>query len=194
MTWIWCYINVCLSNLVQSAVPLRLTGSSLKTHVELWLGLPSYPDKVLDATYAPNISGRKKVNVKERGHRKETTLHLLSVFSSCLWHILHIRTIKLLWNAAMMSVWQSAGRFEVDFCRAPHACHGRNRWDSETSDDTTQQPCLTRVWEACLRHLVWTVYIQPVRPWFLFHVKPNINNLVLTLSSCFEPKHYQTAI
>lgn len=62
--------------------------------------------------------------------------------SSGFWDTLQIQTLKLQWNAGVMSIWWSTGRFQVCFCQEPRACYGRNRRDSGCRGEATPQPRL----------------------------------------------------
>lgn len=72
--------------------------------------------------------------------------------SSGFWDTLQIQTLKLQWNAGVMSIWLSTGHFQVCFCREPQACCCKIWWDFESLDNATWQPRLTRALEVCLMH------------------------------------------
>ena len=99
----------------------------------------------------------------------------MCIFSSCLWHILHIQTLKLSWNDAMFSIWLSTGRFQVSFCREMHSCCSRKRQrDSAATLDT---------------RVTSTSQVSSV-PWRAPNIRnePNLNipiNLVWNLLSIF---------
>ena len=63
--------------------------------------------------------------------------------SSGFWDTLQIQTLKLQWNAGVMSIWLSTGRFQVCFCQELCSCSGRNRRDSGCRSEATSQPPLS---------------------------------------------------
>lgn len=88
-------------------------------------------------TWFFNTPIERKQKGRERGESKECRK------SSGLWDILQIKTLKLQWNADVMSIWLSTGRFQGCFCQELRACCGRNRRDSGCRDEATLQPRLT---------------------------------------------------
>lgn len=69
-----------------------------------------------------------------------TALYLM-IFS-CLWQILKIWTMKLQWNAGIMSICISTDHFRSIF--AENCAHRKkNRWDSDSLNDATLELCVS---------------------------------------------------
>lgn len=71
---------------------------------------------------------------------------LLCVFPSCLWLVLYIHSLYLYSHAGMMSMGLSTSCFRQE----TYVCLGRNRPDSESVDEATQQPHLNDTCEKCV--------------------------------------------
>ena len=131
---------------------LRLTHSWwLLPALSVWMefDFDEYDDRFFFIPAKEWENGREKEREGGREGKREcaerkTALHLLCLFSLCLWHILHRLTLKLEWNAGMMSIWLSVGCFQVYFCRDLHSYCGKIG-GTESLDEVALQPRFTQV-------------------------------------------------